>query len=95
MAIDALTGKQTLFFSLFLLRVTWVNLAWRPDGRGLLALLRNRETNFIRNRIVEISYPEGKLVPLTHDVGNYSDLSLSADGHTLATIWQDEYYLCL
>ncbi|MGB9513084.1 MAG: protein kinase [Candidatus Acidiferrum sp.] len=90
-AIDALTGKQTLFFS----TAGYLGqLAWRPDGRGLLALLRDRETNFIRNRIVEISYPEGKLVPLTHDVGNYSDLSLSADGHTLATVLgQDEYYL--
>ncbi|MGA7921447.1 MAG: protein kinase [Candidatus Acidiferrales bacterium] len=89
--IDTLTGKQNLFFGAigYLGQPTWL-----PDGRGLLAVLRDKETNFARNRIVEIPYPSGPLSAVTNDVNNYSALSLSADGHTLATILgQDHYYL--
>jgi len=67
---------------------------WLPDGTGLLTLLRDKEGNYLRNRIVEVSYPGGKTRAITHDVNNFSGLSVSADGHTLATVLsQDRYTL--
>ena len=82
-AVNALTGKQTLLYvdSGYLERPTWL-----ADGSGLLALLRDKETNYMRNQIVEISLPAGTLRRVTHDLNDYSDLRLTADGHTLATV---------
>jgi serine/threonine protein kinase len=88
-AVDALTGRQSRFFGAvgYLSRPTW-----QPDGHGMLALFRDKETNFLRYRIVEISYPDGTLRAVTHDVGDYFDLSLSAGGHTLATVLKQHHY---
>ena len=82
-AINPLTGEQTLLYAGpgYLERPTWL-----PDGSGLLALLRDKETNFSRNQIVEISFPAGTLRRITHDLNDYSDLRLTADGHTLVTV---------
>jgi len=88
-AINAFTGKQSLFLEApgFLRRPVWL-----PDGSGLLAQLQDKETNFLRDRIVEISYPHGTLRAVTHDIGDYSTLSLSSDGHTLATVLKQSHY---
>ena len=82
-AVNPLTGKQTLLYvdNGYLERPTWL-----ADGSGLLALLRDKETNYMRNQIVEISLPAGTLRRVTHDLNDYSDLRLTADGHTLATV---------
>ena len=50
------------------------------------------ETNFTRYQIIEISYPNGAVRAVTHDVGNYSDLSLSANGEMLATVMSQAHY---
>ncbi len=89
-AVDAVTGKQNLFFA-----VQWGFLdkaLWLPNGSGLLATTVDKETNFTRDRIVNISYPEGKESAVTHDVSSYSDLSLSADGRTLAVVLRDNHF---
>ncbi len=89
-AVDAITGKQNIVFEAkdgFLRKTVWL-----PDGGGLLALYRGRETNFIRWQIVEISYRGGTAHPVTHDISDYSDLSLAADGHILATVLQQSHY---
>jgi Tol biopolymer transport system component len=59
---------------------------WMPDGKGLLALDSDRSTNYTRSQIVSISYPDGKVTPITRDTNNYSDLSLAANGQVLATV---------
>ena len=89
--VDAVTGKQSMVSGV----VGYLSHpVWLPDGRGVLALLRDKETNFIRNRIVDIPYPSGVLRALTHDIDGYSSLSLSADGKTLTTILgEDHFYL--
>jgi eukaryotic-like serine/threonine-protein kinase len=92
-AINPLTGKQALLFAAagFLKRPTWL-----PDGSSLLVLLRDKETNFQRSQIAHVSYPAGKFRRVTHDLSDYSDLSLSADGHALATVLgQNNYALYL
>ena len=89
-AVNALTGKQNVFSE-----AKWGVLSkpvWLPNGRGLLALSADKETNFSRGRIVEISYPDGTARAVTHDISDYSDLSLAADGHTLATVSQQSHY---
>jgi eukaryotic-like serine/threonine-protein kinase len=88
-AIDTMTGNQNLFATAlgFL-----TEPAWLPDSRGLLALLRDKETNFLRNQIVEISYPAGELQRITHDLGDYSALSISSDARTLATVLAQSNY---
>src|SRR5581483_8952007 len=56
-AVDVASGKQTLFF-----QSDWGFLnkpVWLPDGSGLLALSQDKETNYTRNRVIEISYPKG------------------------------------
>ncbi len=59
---------------------------WMPDGRGLLALQMDGSSHFNRNQIVFISYPDGKITPLTRDTNSYSDLGLASDGRLLATV---------
>jgi len=89
-AIDVATGKQKLFSTIpfgFPSRPVWL-----PNGSGLLALLTDKETNFTRARIIEVSYPDGKLRSVTQDISDYADLSLAADGRTLATVLQQSQY---
>ena len=89
-AVDAATGKQTFILQSkdgFLFSPVWL-----PDGGGLLAEYYGRETNFTRHQIVGISYPGGKARAVTHDVSDYVDLDLSADGLMLATIQSQGHY---
>jgi serine/threonine protein kinase len=88
--VDATTGKQTLIFDSkdgFLDKP-----AWLADGSGLLALHLGRDTNFTRRQIVEIPYRDHTSRAVTHDINDYSDLSLSADGHMLATVLNQDHY---
>jgi Tol biopolymer transport system component len=90
MEVDAFTGKQDLIFEskdgpLF-------SPVWLPDGSGLLALYLGLETSFSRNEIVEISYRDRKVRAVTHDIGDYTSPSLSADGHMLATVLGQNHF---
>jgi serine/threonine protein kinase len=83
-AVDAVTGKQDLIFESkdgYLSKPVWL-----PDGGGLLALYRSREANFSRRQIVDISYRDRTSRAVTHDINDYTDLSLSADGRMVATV---------
>ncbi len=90
MAVDATTGKQNLVYAAK--DASLDKPTWLPDGNGLLVISSDRETNFNRQQIVEISYADQKARPVTHDTNNYSDLSLSADGHTLATVVSQDHF---
>jgi serine/threonine protein kinase len=60
------------------------NLMWMPDGRHLLAFYLKPRTDHAQIGIVTV--PSGEFHPVTNDVNAYSQLALSADGHTLATV---------
>ena len=80
-AIDAETGKRNRFLiskDLFFSRPMWL-----PDGSGLLALAQPFAGE---NQIAYIAYPSGKVSPVTRDTNAYVDLTLAADGHTMATV---------
>ena len=61
-----------------------LNLAWLPDSRHLLVLYLKPHTD--RTQIGIVTIPAGEFSPLTNDVNSYSELALSADGRTLATV---------
>jgi serine/threonine protein kinase len=62
------------------------NLSWLPDGRSLVVIYSDMETNFSRQQVGLISYPDGKFRPITADTNDYANLSVSADGATIATV---------
>ena len=84
MAIDVATGKQNIFqggnTELF------ESPHWLPDGSGLLGLVREARTNFNQSQIMFVSYPEGKITPVTRDTNSYTDLSVAGSGQLLAAI---------
>jgi eukaryotic-like serine/threonine-protein kinase len=82
-AVDVSTGQQRLVASSA--DALGVPI-WLPDGKGLLALDNSRSTNYARAQIVFVSYPDGKVTPVTRDTNDYSDLSLAANGQVLATV---------
>ncbi len=61
-----------------------MNLAWLPDSRHLLVLYLKPHTD--RTQIGIMTVPSGEFYPLTNDVNSYTELALSADGRTLATV---------
>jgi Tol biopolymer transport system component len=83
-AIDVESGKHNLFVisnDLYFTRPVWL-----PDGSGLLVLGTRPFSN--QGQIVFVAYPSGKVSPVTRDTNAYTDLSVAADGHTLATVLQ-------
>jgi eukaryotic-like serine/threonine-protein kinase len=82
-AVDAQSGQQHILLSS---GDGLANPTWIPDGSGLLVLDRTSASNYTQQQIVFVSYPEGKLTPVTRDTNNYSDLSLAANGQLLATV---------
>ena len=88
-AVEAKTGKQQLFLS----STDYMRLpTWMPDGNGLLVLETGRSSGYTRQQIVFVSYPEGKLSPVTHDTSSYSDLSIAASGQELATVVSEDHW---
>ena len=60
------------------------NLVWTPDGAHLLLFYLKPHTDHAQ--IGMIAVPSGEFHPVTNDVNSYSQLALSADGRTLATV---------
>jgi eukaryotic-like serine/threonine-protein kinase len=83
MAVDVGTGQQRLILSS---ADALGSEVWMPDGKGLLALDSDSSSNYTRAQIIAVSYPDGKITPVTRDTNNYSDLSLTASGQVLATV---------
>ncbi len=64
--------------------LAYTTLTWMPDSRHLLALYYKQHTN--RAQIGVITVPSGEFHSVTNDVSSYSQLALSGNGHTLATV---------
>ena len=86
--VDAITGKQTAIFESK--DVYLDKTAWLPDGSGLLVLSYGNGANF--RQISEISYRDHTVRAITHDINDYSDLSISADGHIVATVLNQHHF---
>jgi serine/threonine protein kinase len=63
-------------------------MAWLPDGRGLLTVYYDRYISPLpsHSQIGFVSYPGGSFRTVTNDTNVYSTLTLSADAKTLATV---------
>ncbi len=87
MVVDTSNGQQHLLQSSddILTLPTWM-----PDGSGVLVQDRAGASNYTRWQIAFVSYPEGKLTPITRDTNTYSDLSVAATGKVLATVLSEE-----
>jgi serine/threonine protein kinase len=64
------------------------DLVWFPDMRGLLISHLGRESGYSRNQIAYVAMPSGQTTAVTKDTNNYSNVSVSADGKTIATSQQ-------
>ena len=62
------------------------NVAWLPNGKALAVIFSTMETNFNRQQIGLVGYPDGKFRSITADTNDYSTLSISTDGSTIATV---------
>jgi serine/threonine protein kinase len=80
--IDPDTGKRNLYMTSD--RVFFSLPLWLPDGKGMLVV--GTLPYGAQQQIYFVSFPEAKLTPVTRDTNSYTDLSLSADGHTVATV---------
>jgi hypothetical protein len=59
---------------------------WPPDQSGILVVASGRESNFNRSQLGVSSYPQGVYRPITNDTNSYPNISLSADGKTIAAV---------
>ena len=81
-AIDVHSGKRNMFMTtsdLYFDRAIWM-----PDGRGLVVSCSRVFSS--QTQIAFVSFPAGKVSPITRDANTYTDFSLAADGRTLATV---------
>ncbi len=62
----------------------YTTLGWMPDSRHLLALYYKQHTD--RAQIGVITVSSGEFHSVTNDVNSYSQLALSGNGGTLATV---------
>ena len=89
-AIDAQSGQQKP-----LLRAENGVIAlpeWLPDGASLVALNRDASSNFQRNQIVRVSYPDGVMAPVTRDAGHYSSISVARTVPVLAAVASEQHW---
>ncbi len=63
-------------------------LAWLPEGRGLIVTYQNNPTPFARSQIAFLSGSAAEFRTVTNDTNNYQTVTLSSDGKTLATVQQ-------
>ena len=80
-----ISSKRLRSFSSLDARIT--ELAWMPDGSGLMIVYQTLQTGG-RTQIGFVSYPSGKFSSLTRDTNYYPYFSLSGDGNTIATVQQ-------
>ena len=83
-SIDPDTGNQQTIAKPQLTSLTGVS--WLPNGRAVAVVFSSPETFFQRQQLGLIGYPDGKFRPITADTNDYANLSVSADGSTIATI---------
>ena len=70
--------------------IGFVDSSWTPDGRGLLVQYEDATSGF--DQVGYLSYPSGQFHAITKDTSNYSDVALSTDGKTLATVQSKGFF---
>jgi serine/threonine protein kinase len=65
---------------------------WLADGHNLFALDRDSSSNFKRNQVVRVSYPEGAMTAVTRDAGDYATISMARSVPVLAAVVREEHW---
>jgi serine/threonine protein kinase/Tol biopolymer transport system component len=68
------------------------NVAWLPDGSGLVVQYQDLSAGVNHNQIGFVSYPAGQFHAITKDTNSYETLTLAADAKTLATVQSKRLY---
>jgi eukaryotic-like serine/threonine-protein kinase len=83
-AVNVATGAKKVFFigdsQMF------EDPVWMPDGSGVLGMLHGSSATFNQTQIAFVTYPGGKLTPITHDTNAYSFVSVAANGRILTSV---------
>jgi serine/threonine protein kinase/Tol biopolymer transport system component len=83
-AVDVGSGARKVFFGVN--TQPFEAPVWMPEGSGVLGLLHGAGSTFNQTQIAFVSYPGGKLSPITHDTNAYSYVSVAANGRMLSTV---------
>jgi eukaryotic-like serine/threonine-protein kinase len=84
LTIDPTDGSQkTVYRSAEI--VMW-DQAWLPKQNGLAVIVSGPDTFYRQKQIAVVSYPQAQFRPVTADTNDYSSLSVSSDGSTIATV---------
>ena len=62
------------------------DIAWLPDGKGVLVSATDQFPDGASRKIWQISYPAGEVKKITNDLNSYPTISLTADSNILATV---------
>jgi eukaryotic-like serine/threonine-protein kinase len=65
--------------------------AWMPDGSGLVVLFQDANTDFQRDQVGFVSYPEGKFRRITSDLNSYAGVAVSGDGKVIASVLAEDH----
>jgi Tol biopolymer transport system component/DNA-binding winged helix-turn-helix (wHTH) protein len=61
-------------------------VAWKPDGSGLVAIAVEEDGSGFMSQIWSISYPLGATGRITDDANDYQSLSLTNDGNSIVAV---------
>ena len=81
-AVSVETGELTFFSQKKFLNIS--DIAWLPDGHGVLVSATDQFTEGAPRKIWHISYPSGNAQRFTNDLNSYTTISVTADSNTLA-----------
>ncbi len=90
LAVDVADGKTRVFD---VKNRSVGRVAWLPDGSGLLLSGWDAGSHDLRGQVWLLAFPGGEIRRVTQDLSNYTheDLSLTADGNTLAAVVQEDF----
>jgi Tol biopolymer transport system component len=66
------------------------DIAWMPDGRGMLINYSDERTGFTRPQLGYVSYPGGEFHAITNDTHGYFGMQLSADAKSVVAIQREK-----
>ena len=83
-AVSAETGELNFFSQKKFRNIS--DIAWLPDGQGVLVSATDQFFENSPRKIWQISYPSGNTQKFTNDLNTYTTISLAADSNALATV---------
>ncbi|MGB6547108.1 MAG: protein kinase [Candidatus Acidiferrales bacterium] len=89
-SFDTSSGKDKVIYPSDDKRFT--RLAWAPNGHDLFVTYEPMSSIRLRAQIGQISFPAATFRTITNDTNNYTDLSLSGDGQTIAAVQSQTAY---